>query len=80
MRYMQVNGGQKLHLVYEAGEGISRDKLIHKGYLSSPLCGRKVNNVNYRKGYLMTINFPMGNACRNCLRVYNARSRRGKSW
>jgi len=28
MRYMQIEGGQKLHLVYEAGEGRDAQHLI----------------------------------------------------
>ena len=75
MRYMQIDWNQKLHLVYEAGEGKSRDKLIRAGFLSSPICGRRANNKDYKDGYRMTINFPMGNGCSNCLRVYNARKR-----
>jgi len=73
MRYMQIEGGQKLHLVYEPGEGVSRDKLIPAGRLSLPLCGRKKNNKNYTHGYRMTINVPLAHACLNCLRVYKAR-------
>lgn len=76
MRYMQIKVGQKLHLVYEAGEGKSHDKLISAGYLSHPLCGRKANNKNYSNGFRLIINFPMGHGCLNCLRVYNARHRK----
>ena len=65
VRYLQVDGGQKLHLVYEAGEG-----LIPFGFISHPLCGRKLNNQNYRHGYRMTCYFPLGNACKKCLRIY----------
>ena len=76
MRYMQIDGGQKLHLVYEPGEGISRDKLIPAGRVSPPLCGRKLDNRQYQHGYRMTINAPLGHACLNCFRVYNARRRK----
>ena len=69
MRYAQVEPGQKLHLVYEAGEGVSADKLIPKGRVSNPLCGRRVAN-----GYRMTINMPLASACENCLRVHASRS------
>jgi len=43
--------------------------------LSSPICGRRADNKDYKDGYRMTINFPMGAGCGNCLRVYNARKR-----
>jgi len=32
--------------------------------VSQPICGKKVDN------YRMTINVPLGNACKNCLRIY----------
>lgn len=35
MRYLQVKGGQKLHLVYEAGEGIDAQHLIPAGKISA---------------------------------------------
>lgn len=66
MIYAQFKGGQKMHLVYEAGEG--HDEVIRKGYLSWPLCGRKGD-----QGYRMTCNLPLANACKNCNRVYAAR-------
>ena len=70
MRYMQIKSGQKLHLVYEPGEGVSGDKLLPAGYLSAPICGRGFDeNNNFR----MTINVPLANACKNCLRVHEAR-------
>lgn len=68
MRYAQVKGGQKLHLVYEPGEGPDPRNLIPAGHLSAPLCGRPVES-----GYRMNINVPLGNACKNCQRVYRAR-------
>ncbi len=77
MRYMQIKGGQKLHLVYEAGEGISRDKLIRRGYLGFPICGKRANNKEYDQGFRMTINLPLAHACMNCQRIYNARHGRG---
>lgn len=73
MRWMQIKGGQKLHLVYEAGEGPSPDKLIPAGRVSAPLCGREFNE---KGGFRMTINVPLGNACKNCLRVFKARAGR----
>jgi len=70
VRYMQIKGSQKLHLVYEPGEGISNTKLIPAGKLSAPICGRGLDkNGKFR----MTINVPLSNACRNCLRIYAAR-------
>jgi len=70
---MQIKGGQKLHLVYEPGEGPSADRLIPAGRVSSPLCGRKPDNPLYRDGYKMTIDVPLANACKRCLRVLSAR-------
>lgn len=67
MRYAQVESKQRLHLVYEPGEGHG-DHIVRAGRVSAPLCGRPVLN-----GYRMTVNLPLGNACRNCLRVYCAR-------
>jgi hypothetical protein len=68
MRYAQIRGGQKLHLVYEPGEGIDSAHLMAAGFLSDPLCGRTFDG-NYR----MTINMPLGAACKNCLRVWRRR-------
>ena len=67
MIYAQVKGGQKLHLAYEAGEG-KDGHVVRDGYLSDPLCGRPAPD-----GYRMTINAPLANACKRCLRVYTAR-------
>lgn len=70
MRYMQIKGGEKLHLVYEPGEGKDDSNIIKAGYISAPICGRGFS----RDGrYKMTINVPLGNACKNCLRVYKSR-------
>lgn len=68
MRYAQIKGGLKLHLVYEPGEGPDDAHLVKAGFLSSPLC-----NQSFEGNYRMTINVPLANACRNCLRVYDAR-------
>jgi hypothetical protein len=68
MIYAQVKGGQKLHLAYQAGEGPDDQHLIKAGYLSDPICGRPALD-----GYRMTINMPLANACKNCMRVYAAR-------
>lgn len=58
MRYAQIKVGRKLHLVYDYGD---------RG-LSAPLC-----HTNWFKNtYRMTINVPLANACKNCLRVYRA--------
>lgn len=65
MRYAQIKGGRKLHLVYEAGEGKDPQHLVPAGSLSAPLC-----NTSWFKGkYRMAINVPLANACKNCLRV-----------
>lgn len=52
MIFAQEKGGQKLHLVYE----------LPTGGVSQPICGRIVDR------YRMTINLPLGNACKNCMR------------
>jgi hypothetical protein len=69
VRYAQVRGGQKLHLVYEPGEG--PEPRPDTGQVSQPLCGRRAD------GYRMTINVPLGQACQNCQRVWRCRTRRG---
>ena len=68
MIYAQIKSGQKLHLAYEAGEGMDGENLVIAGNISHPICGIKPLN-----GYRMTINMPLGNACKRCLRVYRAR-------
>jgi hypothetical protein len=56
MRYAQIKGGLKLHLVFTAD-----------GRISLPLCGVKFNG-NYRA----TFNVPLAHACKNCTRIYDA--------
>lgn len=74
MKYMQIQSGQKLHLVYEPGEGKDLQNLIPINYLSAPICGRGFSGgERYSNGYRMVINVPLANACKRCLRVYNAR-------
>lgn len=72
MRYMQINRGEKLHLVYEAGEGRDLQHLTPRNELSAPLCGRGLRNDG---GFRMTVNVPFGLACKRCMRVYAARHR-----
>lgn len=36
-----------------------------EGKVSQPVCGRRVED------YRMSCNLPLGNACKNCLRIYN---------
>ena len=68
---MQIKSGQKLHLVYEAGEGKYKSHLIEANHISAPICGRGFDkDGNFR----MTINVPLANACKNCLRVHIART------
>ncbi len=52
MRYAQEKRGQKLHLVH------TRDEVPEL----RAICGRTAQR------WRMTINLPMGMACRNCLR------------
>ena len=56
MIYAQIKSGRKLHLVFQS-----------EGWVSNPICG-----IKKHKNYRMTINVPLANACKNCLRVYNA--------
>jgi hypothetical protein len=74
MRYMQIRKKQKLHLVYEPGEGVNKEHLIEAGYIGAPICGRGFDKAT--GGFKMTINVPLANACRNCLRVMEARDAR----
>ena len=60
MKYAQIREGMKLHLVNDYGD---------LG-LGATLCG--ISPQFYR----LTVNVPMGNACRNCMRIYNAHSKR----
>lgn len=66
MIWAQHKGGQKLHLACEPGEEY-KGVVIRKGSLSQPICGKKVDQ------YRMTINLPLGNVCKNCLRVFRKR-------
>ena len=71
MRYMQINAGNKLHLVYEAGEGVNSQNLIRAGFVSAPICGRGLKEGG---GYRMTINAPLGKACKRCLKLLNKKT------
>lgn len=68
MIYAQEKGGQQLHLVCEPGEEY-RGEIVRYGHLSQPLCGRKVSE------YGMTIGYPLGHACKNCLHVLAAKKK-----
>ena len=62
MRYAQELSGQKLHLVRELDR-----HLDSRAVSSVALCGRKpIKRGNWR----MTINVPLGNACKHCLKQY----------
>jgi hypothetical protein len=52
-RYAQEKGGQQLHLVQVVGDGVSL----------RARCGRHVDR------WRMTINVPLGHACKNCWRT-----------
>lgn len=67
---MQIKSGQKLHLVYEPGEGRTKDNLIPADHISAPICGR---GFDENEGFRMTINLPLGNSCKNCQRIYKSR-------
>lgn len=68
VRYAQVKGGEKLHLVYEAGEGPDPAHLISRDNVSAPLCNRPFDGH-----YKMTIKVSLGATCKNCLRIALAR-------
>jgi hypothetical protein len=65
VRYAQEKGGQQLHLVEEVDLDIYGDTVKH-----TALCGKRADS-----GWRMTINMPLGHACKNCLRVLEARRR-----
>jgi hypothetical protein len=67
MRYAQIMGGGKLHLVCEPGEEY-KGRVIRAGFVSAPLCSTPRFDGSYR----MTINAPLGHSCKNCRRVYRA--------
>jgi hypothetical protein len=69
MRYAQGKAGEKLHLVYEAGEGPDPQHLTPAGTVSQPICGKKVER------YRMTINVSLGEECKNCRRVLDTMNR-----
>ena len=59
--YAQEYSGQKLHLVRDYG----------RGYVGArALCGRTCEG---RGEWRMTINVPLANACKNCVRVRDTR-------
>jgi hypothetical protein len=67
MIYAQISGGMKLHLACEAGEEY-RGEIIRKGQVSAPLCGTPAFKGRYR----MTINASLGEACKNCQRIWRS--------
>lgn len=70
MIWAQIKGSHKLHLAAEAGEEY-RGKVIPWGFISAPLCG----TPHFHGSYRMTINVSLGEPCRNCLRVADAKRR-----
>lgn len=73
MRYAQIKAGQRLHIVAEPGE-MFRGEVVRAGYVCAPLCGTH----HFTGSYRMTINMPLANACKNCLRVRPAPPRRAE--
>jgi hypothetical protein len=67
--YAQISAGLKLHLAYQPGEGKDDAHIVRSGYLSAPLCGTD----RFAGSYRMTINLPLGNACKRCSAVARAR-------
>lgn len=60
MIYAQIKSGRKLHLACTAGDE-HNGEVVRAGYISRPLCGQ-----HWDGRYRMTINVPLGNACRKC--------------
>ena len=58
MKYAQVKAGNKLHLVYE----------LPTGGITGPVCGIKTNH------FRLTVNLPMGMACKNCRHRLNSKA------
>lgn len=69
MKYAQIKSGNKLHLVYEAGEGKDSSALIPIGHVSAPLC----NTSHFTGTYRMTINVPLAHSCKRCQAVFRSR-------
>jgi hypothetical protein len=65
MIYAQIKSGRKLHLACQAGEEWNGE-IVRAGSLSRPICGQHMEG-NYR----MTINVPLGNACKKCRAAYD---------
>jgi len=59
-RYAQESGGQQLHLAREINS---------EDVETVALCGRSPRRGHWR----MTINVPLGHACKNCLRIWRRR-------
>lgn len=55
VKYAQIKGGNRLHIVFEA-----------ENRYSLPICGTPAPD-----GYRMTINVPLANACRRCCEIYD---------
>lgn len=70
MRYAQEYGGQKLHLVREVDPGLNGGNPVE----NVALCGRRPTK---RGAWRMTINVPLGHACKRCLRVLRRLQRTG---
>ena len=70
MRYVQIKRGQKSHLVIETRRDKDDTQMIKSGLCIAPICGRRFDrNDNYK----VANNIPLGNICKNCLKVYRSR-------
>ena len=74
MRWAQLKKGGKLHAVLAVGEHIEGLRLppTSEGGLSAPICGEPT----YKGKYYLTINVPLGEPCRRCARVLDAKGLR----
>lgn len=55
MRYAQIKGGNKLHMVFEAGEGWSSDKLTPAGHVRGIIYLTISNALQWRLQYSRVI-------------------------
>lgn len=65
MIYAQIKAGQKLHIAMQRGEFDQNGRTVLAGELSYPICGQPMKEAS---SYRMTINVPLGNACKKCLK------------
>lgn len=65
MIYAQIKRGRKLHLAMQPGDPF-KGQLVPAGHISPPICG-----TPWPGRYRMTINVPLGHACKKCRQALN---------